>query len=224
MQVLSRHFSRHRTLAKPWGEDAISHPHGDHVAGCRPVVEAVRVAEIADSGQTYGGHAYHDCIDTAAARHITVLQPRAGMVWRTNDGVVLTFVGPSLPFIEGHNAINDNSVAFMLQYRRFRMVFTGDAGVTAERRFVDSGIDLHADVLKVGHHGSAYSSSSQFIETVHPRYAIISVGRHNLFGHPAPSTIATLRRVGSSIYRTDEDGGISILTNGISATVVADMR
>jgi competence protein ComEC len=185
------------------------------------VLRRLRVAEIADSGQTYGGHAYHDCLDTAAADRVPVVYPRAGAVWRTNDGVILTFIGPSLPFIGGKNAINDNSIAFVLQYRSFRMLFTGDAGVAAERRFLAEGIDLRADVLKVGHHGSAYSSSPEFIAAVHPRYAIISVGRHNLFGHPAPSTLETLRHLGSTIFRTDKNGGVSVLTNGDFTTVTA---
>lgn len=110
------------------------------------MLRAVRVTEIADSGQTYGGHAYHDCLDTAAAHRVPAVQPRAGAVWRTDDGVTLTFIGPSLPFIRGKNAINDNSITFILQYRSFRMLFTGDAGVAAERRLMDEGIDLHADV------------------------------------------------------------------------------
>jgi competence protein ComEC len=126
----------------------------------------------------------------------------------------LTFIGPSLPFIESSNTINDNSVAFILQYKQFRMLFTGDAGVAAEQRFLSEGIDLHADVLKVGHHGSRYSSSPAFIAAVHPKYAIISVGRHNMFGHPAPSTIETLRRFGARVYRTDKGGAISITSDG----------
>ena len=167
----------------------LSHPHGRPRRRLAPVLRKLRVAEIADSGQTYGGHAYHDCLDTAKVEHVPVVRPRAGMVWRTNDGVTLTFIGPSLPFITGKNAINDNSVAFILRYKHFRVLFTGDAGVAAEQRFLNEGIDVHADVLKVGHHGSAYSSSPEFVAAVHPRYAVISVGRHNLFGHPAPSTI-----------------------------------
>jgi competence protein ComEC len=197
----------------------VSHPHGDHVGGCRPVLDKIRVAEIADSGQTYGGHAYHDCLDTARDDHVPVVYPRAGDVWRTNDGVTLHFIGPSLPFIRGKNAINDNSIAFVLQYRSFRMLFTGDAGVAAEHRFLDEGIDLHAVVLKVGHHGSAYSSSPEFIAAVHPRYAIISVGRHNMFGHPAPSTIDTLQRAGVAVYRTDESGASTITTDGAEIIV-----
>jgi beta-lactamase superfamily II metal-dependent hydrolase len=70
------------------------------------------------------------------------------------------------------------------------------------------------DVLKVGHHGSAYSSTPAFIAAVHPRYAIVSVGRHNMFGHPAPQTLETLQRFGAKIYRTDENGAITITTDG----------
>lgn len=192
----------------------LSHPHGDHVGGCSPVLRKIRVEQIADGGQVYGGHAYHDCLDTAKAQHVPIVQPRAGMEWRTDDSVVLHFIGPQLPFISGKNAINDNSVAFILTYRNFKMLFTGDAGNAAERRFLDEGIDLHTDVLKVGHHGSAYSSSPEFIAAVHPRYAIISVGRHNVFGHPAPSTIETLQRIGATSYRTDQNAAITIVTNG----------
>src|SRR6185437_13909527 len=188
-----------------------SHPHGDHVGGCAPVLRKIRVAEIADGGQTYGGHAYHDCLDTANVQHVPIVYPRAGDIWHTSDGVTLTFIGPSLPFIGGKNAINDNSVAFILQYRSFRMLFTGDAGVAAERRFLAEGIDIHADILKVGHHGSAYSSSPEFVDAVRPHYAIISVGRHNLFGHPAPSTIETLKRINARIYRTDERGAFTMV-------------
>jgi competence protein ComEC len=81
------------------------------------------------------------------------------MLWRTDDGVTLTFIGPSLPFIESNNTINNNSLEFILQYKHFRMLFTGDADIAAEQRFLSEGIDLRATMLKVGHHGSAFSSS-----------------------------------------------------------------
>ncbi|HTA55378.1 MAG TPA: ComEC/Rec2 family competence protein, partial [Candidatus Acidoferrales bacterium] len=197
----------------------ISHPHGDHAGGVAPVLRRLRVGELADSGQRYGGHAYQDAMATARGDDVATIYPRAGTVWRTDDGVVLRFIGPSLPFIGGVNAINSNSVAFVLQYRRFRMLFTGDAGSESERRFLAENVDLHADVLKVGHHGSAYGSSPDFVAAVAPRYAIVSVGRHNLFGHPAPSTLTTLRRFGARIYRTDENGAVTILSNGSGETV-----
>jgi competence protein ComEC len=75
--------------------------------------------------------------------------------------------------------------------------------------------------LKVGHHGSAYGSSAAFVAAVHPQYAIISVGRHDLFGHPAASTLATLRRFGARVYRTDRNGAVTVLTDGRTIAVFA---
>ncbi len=191
----------------------------DHAGGLAPVFRKIRVSEFADGGQRYGGHAYQDALNVAHAEHIALVYPRAGYEWSTNDGVKLHFIGPSLPFVQGRNAINDNSVAFILEYKHFRMLFTGDAGSTAERRFLDQGIDLHADVLKVGHHGSSYGTTPEFIAAVRPRFAIISVGRHNLFGHPAPSTIERLTEAGARIYRTDENGAVTITSDGNSEAI-----
>jgi competence protein ComEC len=198
----------------------LSHPHGDHVGAAAPILrDGFSVGELADSGQQYAGYAWRDAISTARTDRVPIVYPRADMAWRTEDGVTLTFIGPSLPFIESNNTINDNSVAFILQYKRFRMLFTGDAGVAAEQRFLNEGIDLHATVLKVGHHGSAYSSSPEFIAAVHPTYAIISVGRHNMFGHPAPSTMETLQHFGTRVYRTDENGAVSVITDGFTTSL-----
>jgi beta-lactamase superfamily II metal-dependent hydrolase len=113
-------------------------------------------------------------------------------------------------FADGKNDVNENSVVVMLAYRDFRALFMGDAGFQAEQRLLESGLDLHAAVLKVGHHGSAYSSAPSFMTAVQPRFAIISVGRHNLFGHPATTTLAALRRAGTTVYRTDLCGAIIV--------------
>jgi competence protein ComEC len=126
-----------------------SHPHGDHIGGSAPVLRWLRVARFIDSGQRYGGAAYHDALATAHANGVPILDGRAGDTWHTDDGVTLTLIGPSLPFISGGtNDINDNSIAFVLQYGSFRMLFTGDAGTSAELRFLAEGVDLHADVLR----------------------------------------------------------------------------
>jgi competence protein ComEC len=76
------------------------------------------------------------------------------------------------------------------------------------------------DVLKVGHHGSQYASTAAFIAAVSPKIAIISVGRHNAFGHPGPATMATLARTGAKIYRTDKCGALSLnATAGIESSM-----
>ena len=106
--------------------------------------------------------------------------------------------------------INENSIVAMLYYNDFRELFMGDAGESSEARLLASGVELRADVLKVGHHGSQYASTPPFIAAVRPQVAIISVGRHNTFAHPGPSTLATLERAGATIYRTDRCGALTI--------------
>ena len=198
----------------------LSHPHGDHVGGLPPVLRTLGSGAFADSGQAYAGHAYHDALDVAHERGIPMLEPRGGDVWRTNDGVVFRFYGPTYPYITGSRSdINSNSLVFRLEYKGFAMLFMGDAGTETEERLLANGDDLRADVLKVGHHGSAYGSTPGFVTAAHPHYAIVCVGRHNLFGHPAPQTLATLRKAGAAIYRTDENGAVTVTTDGKSTTV-----
>jgi len=198
----------------------ITHPHGDHVGGCFPIVNALRVDAIGDSGQEYGGRAFSDCLAAARARHVPVVLVRKGMHYATGDGVSFDALAPEEPLLaEGRNDVNENSVVLMLTYRcprcvqPFRTLFTGDAGAQTEARMLASRADVRADVLKVGHHGSAYSSTPAFVAAVHPHVALISVGRHNLFGHPAPTTLATLSTAGATIYRTDVCGAIIVESN-----------
>lgn len=202
-----------------------THPHGDHVGGCLSIVQQLRVDAIGDSGQEYGGRAYRDCLTSAHARHVPVLLVRSGMRYTTGDGVVFDALAPSEPLLaDGPNDVNENSVVLRLTYaypgcaHPFRMLFTGDAGAQTETRMLASGVDLTADILKVGHHGSAYSSTPAFLAAVHPRDALISVGRHNLFGHPAPATLRALHDAGTRVYRTDRCGAI-IVTVGKETTI-----
>jgi competence protein ComEC len=195
----------------------LTHPHGDHAGGCAPILRTLRVGVILDGGQEYGGHAYRDCIGEAHARGVPVHVVQAGEIYRIDDGVTLRILAPSEPrFTDGPNDVNENSIVAVLDYRcrlclkPVRALFMGDAGVQSEARLLASGVDLQADILKVGHHGSAYSSSPEFIRAVSPRYALISVGRENVFGHPAASTLATLAAAGAQILRTDRCGEVRI--------------
>jgi competence protein ComEC len=86
------------------------------------------------------------------------------------------------------------------------------------------GADLRADILKVGHHGSAYSSTPAFLAAVRPKIAIISCGLHNVFGHPSPRTLAALRAVGPVVYRTDLDGGVSVVDDGTRLSAKSTIR
>jgi competence protein ComEC len=189
----------------------LTHPHGDHVGGCRPISDAMPVAMLFDSGQQYGGRAYRDCIASAKAHAVPIVIARRGMRWESGDGVVLDILAPSMPHLtDTGDDVNENSIVAMVRYRGFRELFMGDAGEASEERLLSARDDLHADIVKVGHHGSAYASTSLFALHVHPEYAVISVGRHNTFGHPASTTIETWKRYAVEVLRTDECGAIII--------------
>jgi len=198
----------------------LSHPHGDHAGGVAPVLRLLGANAFADSGQAYPGHAYNDALAAARDERVPLLEPRGGAVWHTDDGVTFRFYGPTVPFITGsRNDINNNSLVFRMEYGRFRMLFVGDAGAETEERLLAANDALRADVLKVGHHGSAYGTTLEFLRAVSPHAAIVSVGRHNLFGHPAPSTLAALRAANVAIHRTDQDGAVSVESDGLAFEV-----
>ena len=196
----------------------LTHPHGDHVGGARPIIDAMPVGMIFDSGQAYSGRAYRDAMAAAHSHGIPVVLARRGMRWAAGDGVTLDVLAPSMPFLaDTGDDVNENSIVVMLRYRGFRELFMGDAGEASEAKLLASDEDLHADVVKVGHHGSRYASTAEFVAAVHPRIAIISVGRHNTFGQPAPATMEAWSAIGADILRTDQCGAIS-LVDGSQAT------
>ena len=101
---------------------------------------------------------------------------------------------------------NDNSNVIYTELNGYKFMFMGDAGVEKEKDILDKYNLANIDVLKVGHHGSKTSSSKEFIDEIKPKYAIISVGKNNRYGHPNKEVLNNLDN--SKIYRTDQDGSI----------------
>ncbi len=115
--------------------------------------------------------------------------------------------------------LNEQSLVFHLTYKSFSMLFCADAGFEAEQRMLTGHHDLKSTVLKVGHHGSRFSTSEEFLERVGPSLALISVGAGNRFGLPSPDTLDLLKLKKVPIYRTDRDGTIELVTDGASWSV-----
>lgn len=114
------------------------------------------------------------------------------------------------------NSINNNALVCKLYYKRFTMLFTGDIEQEAENvicKMYKDSTALKSTVLKVAHHGSKSSSTEEFIKLVSPKIALIGVGKNNLYGHPSDIVINKLESIGTKIYRTDENGEISIIVN-----------
>jgi competence protein ComEC len=116
-------------------------------------------------------------------------------------------------------SMNENSLVFRLAFGSFSMLFTADAGHPAEDRMLAAGAGLASTVLKVGHHGSRYSTSGEFLKKVAPRLALISAGRGNSFGLPSSDTLDLLCRQGVRVLRTDLDGTVELVSDGVAWSV-----
>ena len=109
---------------------------------------------------------------------------------------------------------NDSSSVIYLNYNDYKFLFMGDAGIGREKDILDKYNLSDIDVLKVGHHGSNTSSSEEFLNQVKPKYSIIMVGKNNSYKLPKSETIEKLNKIGSQIYRTDENGTIQVTSDG----------
>lgn len=110
--------------------------------------------------------------------------------------------------------LNDYSAALKVTFGSVSFLFAGDAESVSEAEMLKAGYDLRANVLKVGHHGSDSSTSSAFLARVAPKYAVISVGADNDFGHPSEAVLRRLSDAGVKVYRTDRDGTVVMKSNG----------
>jgi competence protein ComEC len=128
-------------------------------------------------------------------------------------GMQVEVLSPPSEYRANAQAKNNDSLVMRLCFRGASVLLEGDAERVVEERLVATH-DLHADVLKVGHHGSATSTTTGFIRAVQPRWAVISVGEGNNFGHPRMETLERLHEQGAATYRTDLNGAVSFYLDG----------
>lgn len=182
----------------------LTHPDADHFGGADAVLESFQVEGVVDPLLPAPKREYAQLLEEARASGIPWRAARSGEVWEV-DGVEVTVLHPSTSDVAAGEA-NEASVVLLVRWRGFRALLTGDAYIDVERRIMDAVGDI--DVLKVGHHGSETSTAAEFLETVAPEWALISVGRGNRYGHPAPSVLRRLEASGAEILRTDRHGTV----------------
>jgi competence protein ComEC len=122
------------------------------------------------------------------------------------------------PNSSGYEDSNDYSIVLKVVFGSTSFLLTGDAEAQSEREMVSAGRDLSASVLKIGHHGSGTSTSQAFLDKVNPRFAVISAGKDNKYGHPAQETMDRLKAMEIPVFRTDEQGTIVVTSNGRDIT------
>ncbi len=189
----------------------LSHPHDDHLWGLDAVLdprEGFAVGAVLDAVRPLATPASREWYALLQRRGLTPIIGRRGM--RLVLGPArLAVLHPPEPLLRGTRGDeNNNSVVLRLEVHGRRILLAGDAGAAAEAAM--AGEDVGAELLKVGHHGSAFSTDDAWLARVRPRIAVISCGAHNLFGHPSRATLERLRRHGVRVFRTDRDGAVSL--------------
>ena len=209
-----------------------THADDDHAQGLIAVTRRLSVRRALVSGfLTDGGDAHARLLRALRERRVPVQSARRGEVLDIGGGARLEVLHPPRPFLTGSRSDdNENSVVLRLTYGKSRFLFTGDAGDAAEADLLRATAGrsrergLSADVLKVGHHGSRFSTSEPFLRAVAPSIAVISAGRSNGFGHPAPEVLERLERRGARVFRTDQHGAITVTTDGVVLRAVPTVR
>lgn len=202
----------------------LTHPHSDHVAGLVEVLKRYEVKRVLYTGALHTSPDYLEWLKIIKEKNIPMETVKVGNRFQFGTDLYLDIL---YPFEELTNQkfkeLNDSSIVSRLVYGQTSFLLTGDAPQEVEEKLLQSAgagapvyplTLLKADVLKVGHHGSRYSSSLEFLEAVKPQYAVIQVGKDNKFGHPHLVILRRLENLGIKIFRTDLDGEIRIKSDG----------
>jgi competence protein ComEC len=194
----------------------LTHADSDHITGLAEVLKRFRVDHWLDNGYPADDAVYAECwslLDRdGVARHIA----HAGDRYDLGQGIILEVLHPPPGGMPGTvSSSNDASVVLRLQWNEASVLVTGDIEAMTEGMLLRSGIPLSADLLKVAHHGSHGSSTTEFLQAVSPSYAIISSGSENRFGHPHQVVLERLSALEHvQVLRTDQQGTIELTTDG----------
>lgn len=197
---------------------AATHPHSDHIGGMAHVLKSFSVGTFYMPEVSHTTKTYENMLDALLSSECNIVYVSTGTFIADDiyDIVVLS------PQLREYARMNNYSAVIKLEYNDVSMVFSADAEAEAENDMVNSGLDISADILKVGHHGSATSSTKKYLDAVNPEAAIISVGRGNPYGFPSYLVKKCLDTRGTEIYRTDTDGNICVTTDGYVYIIEGD--
>ena len=187
-----------------------SHAHEDHVGGLSAPLSVIGVGAVYAPKTESDSSAYATFKSKAAGQGLDIIRPSTGDKLSIGN-CSLEFFAPTT---ENPDDLNNTSIMCKVSYGNTSFLFTGDAEREEELDIIDQGCDLNADILKVGHHGSVTSTSYIFLREVAPKYAVISVGKGNGYGHPTEEALSRLRDAGVQTFRTDMQGDIIAESDG----------
>lgn len=187
-----------------------THPDADHIGGLDVIMTKFDCGMILMPEIEREITTYRDVTDAMEYKGYQNTPPVVGAEYSLGEAI-FTIVAPVTYDREEYN---NSSIGILLEHGDNSFLFVGDAQTEAEEAMLETGINLQADVLKAGHHGSSDSGSEAFLNAVKPQYAVISCGQDNDYGHPHRATLKAFRSRGVLIYRTDEQGSIVVTSDG----------
>ncbi|NFN93593.1 MBL fold metallo-hydrolase [Clostridium botulinum] len=191
-----------------------THPHSDHIGGMTQIINEFDIGEFYAPKVNHTTKTFENMIKALQSKGIKLTAPTPGDTLNVGNAT-LQFLAPNSAKYED---MNNYSIACKLKYGNTSYVFMGDAETLSEGEILAKQLDISADVLKLGHHGSHSSTSQAFLNKINPRYAIVSCGKDNDYGHPHQETIDKLNKKGIEILRTDVSGTIISTSDGNDIT------
>lgn len=189
-----------------------THPHADHIGGMAYVIDSFDIGAVYMPKVSSNSKTFENLLNTISDKGLQINTAKAGENIYSSSEMQIEFLAP---VHDKYNETNDYSAVVKISYGKNSFIFTGDAEEAAEQDMMTLDYAaLDCDVLKVGHHGSNSSSSMDFLDAVTPRYAVISCGEGNSYGHPHDEPLKRLAKIGAEVYRTDTEGTITIVCNG----------
>ena len=200
-----------------------THPHSDHIGGMDTVIKSKDISidhvmmpqlpkELTPTTKTYT-----EVLDAIKKKKLKITRPVPGNEYDL-DGVTMLVLSPEKG--AKYEEINDYSIVLKFTYKDVSILTGGDASKNIESQLISKDYDLSADIYKVSHHGGRDGNSQAYLSEVNPRYAAISVGEDNKYGHPKNEILKRLRKMNCEVYRTDLDGDIIFESDGTNISVI----
>ena len=186
-----------------------THPDADHIGGMDVILYKFDADRVFLPDVEADTATYRDVVDTCRQENYKIEHPETGAEYKLG-AAGFTVLSPAREYSES----NDNSIVIRLEYKDRSFLLMGDASEIVERDLMESGVMLQSDVIKLGHHGSKYSSSRQFLKAVGADYAVISCGKDNSYGHPHKRVMKYLKSLGIKQFRTDKQGTVVVTSDG----------
>lgn len=193
----------------------LTHPHDDHVSGLIEVIKRYDIKKILYTGVVHTAPNFLAWLEAVRDKKIPLIIIDRLQKIVLGDDCYLEAIYPDRSLLgRTMDNLNNSSIVNRLVYGKTIFLFMGDAEVKVEKELMDENIDLQADILKIGHHGSDTSSGEEFLRAVSPKIAVMEVGKDNNFGHPNLRVLKRLERIGAKIFRTDINGTVGFISNG----------